>query len=872
MSLLHLAQLALEWTAWSSAGAVLLIALVLAAQWLAGRRISARWRYNLWLVVIARLLMPPLATVSIPSLLQFTLDEKRSKSPSAVATSSSVPGHGQEITRETPPQITIVEPRLDPQAASDAVEGPPPLEKSVSRAITPALLTPADDAPQFDTSATANISSSSALLAQAPARQPSLDDRFLTIVERPDTSLARPHSAPALPQLNVPTLRYFWARVPWHMLIVPVWLAGMILVGFRYLYVTLRLANLTRRLRRVDDSSLLRQLDECCRIAGVKQAPILLVGPEGSGPALVGALRPLLLAPPCVLREFAERDLQLIFLHELNHLRRRDVMISYLCSLVAIIHWFNPLVWFALGRMRCDRELACDEAVLRLDCRQGPRAYGSLIVNLLERVSGRSEIVGAMGVVQHRSFMHRRIVMIARFDGTSRRCSATGVVLSLLLGGAATVSTLRAQPAPAVDAAPAPAASSDAAPAPAASSDAASAPEPVPAPTPASPAEEDTVSQARHNVDSVAAGSSAAPDAGPVPPGAEPPAAGTPPLPPPAPEAPGAAPGAEPPGPSIALPGDDSGSRDESRDRIRSRRRDSSAGGGSAPEQPDSLPRQPEGFPGGRGSVRASGGYYSRTPAPRMERPGAMGSGGRGPVGMGSGGMGMASMAGQRRESRILSVEDSAEAAADDRTAEKLQSPVTLSVEKQPLEKVLDSLAQQAGVDLIVDGQAVRQSGFSVEAEVSLNLRTAQPVGQVLGLVLRVAGGNELNYAIVHGVVVASSRAELSRELVTRAYDISDLGNPEELAETIVRSVAPDSPDPRSMMRVFDGKLLVTTTEPNQRQVVKLLRVLRQKPAGGTRPADIGSRRTSGLPATPSFSVPAPVPVAPPTPLDAAQP
>jgi hypothetical protein len=192
-----------------------------------------------------------------------------------------------------------------------------------------------------------------------------------------------------------------------------------------------------------------------------------------------------------------------------------------------------------------------------------------------------------------------------------------------------------------------------------------------------------------------------------------------------------------------------------------------------------------------------------------MERPGAMGSGGRGPVGMGSGGMGMASMAGQRRESRILSVEDSAEAAADDRTAEKLQSPVTLSVEKQPLEKVLDSLAQQAGVDLIVDGQAVRQSGFSVEAEVSLNLRTAQPVGQVLGLVLRVAGGNELNYAIVHGVVVASSRAELSRELVTRAYDISDLGNPEELAETIVRSVAPDSPDPRSMMRVFDGKLLL---------------------------------------------------------------
>jgi hypothetical protein len=229
-------------------------------------------------------------------------------------------------------------------------------------------------------------------------------------------------------------------------------------------------------------------------------------------------------------------------------------------------------------------------------------------------------------------------------------------------------------------------------------------------------------------------------------------------------------------------------------------------------------------------------------------------------------------MGGQRGESRILSVEDAAEAAADDRTAAKLQSPVTLSVQKQPLEKVLDSLAQQAGVDLIVDGHAVQQSGFSPEAEVSLNLRTPQPVGQVLGLVLRVAGGNELNYAIVHGVVLASSRSELSRELVTRAYDVSDLGNPEELAETIVRSVAPDSPDPRSMMRVFDGKLLVTTTEPDQRQVGKLLRVLREKPAGGAEPGGNGSRKTSMLPPAPRFAVPTPIPTAPPTALDVAQP
>lgn len=50
------------WLLKSSGQAAVLVVLVLAVQWLLRRKLSPRWRYALWWLVVARLLMP----VSVP--------------------------------------------------------------------------------------------------------------------------------------------------------------------------------------------------------------------------------------------------------------------------------------------------------------------------------------------------------------------------------------------------------------------------------------------------------------------------------------------------------------------------------------------------------------------------------------------------------------------------------------------------------------------------------------------------------------------------------------------------------------------------------------------------------------------------------------
>jgi beta-lactamase regulating signal transducer with metallopeptidase domain len=72
------------------------------------------------------------------------------------------------------------------------------------------------------------------------------------------------------------------------------------------------------------------------------------------------------------LRSFSTEELRFVFLHELAHVRRRDILMSWLMALLQVVHWFNPLVWFAFSRWRADRELACDALKRSVPDKQGP--------------------------------------------------------------------------------------------------------------------------------------------------------------------------------------------------------------------------------------------------------------------------------------------------------------------------------------------------------------------------------------------------------------------------------------------------------------------------------------------------------------------
>jgi hypothetical protein len=152
-------------------------------------------------------------------------------------------------------------------------------------------------------------------------------------------------------------------------------------------------------------------------------------------PALMGFLRPRLLLSPTVLEHFDAGELRLILLHELAHLKRHDVAINWLASILQAIHWFNPMVHIAFARLRSDRELAADELVLSLSSDDEQRLiYGDTLVKLLQTLSrGRPALAGTVGILERAHPMRRRITMIAQFHRNAPRWTIAAAASLLIL-------------------------------------------------------------------------------------------------------------------------------------------------------------------------------------------------------------------------------------------------------------------------------------------------------------------------------------------------------------------------------------------------------------------------------------------------------
>jgi hypothetical protein len=161
-------------------------------------------------------------------------------------------------------------------------------------------------------------------------------------------------------------------------------------------------------------------LEDCKQEMGVFTPLTLIETAAIKSPALLGFVRPRLLLPEGLIQSFSLAELRYVFLHELGHLKRGDILLNWFMVLPLVLHWFNPLVWFAMSRMRNDGEAACDAMALS-HAREGEnRSYGETIIKLLERFSCPAMAPGLAGMLENKQQMRRRIGLIATFKKTRR--------------------------------------------------------------------------------------------------------------------------------------------------------------------------------------------------------------------------------------------------------------------------------------------------------------------------------------------------------------------------------------------------------------------------------------------------------------------
>jgi beta-lactamase regulating signal transducer with metallopeptidase domain len=211
------------------------------------------------------------------------------------------------------------------------------------------------------------------------------------------------------------------------------WLVGTVLIAGYIFFRSIRLWRIVKRERPITDSEILDLLEDCKMQMGIQTILGVVVSDRIKSPALFGFIRPRLLLPQGMLETFNHEELRYVFIHELCHLKQRDIYLGWLMALLHVVHWFNPLMWFASGRMRADRELACDRLAISTMGPDEPPEYGRTIVSLLDSFSQVRYLPSVAGIVEDTCQMERRIKMIADYKKTPRPRWAGAMLLVAVL-------------------------------------------------------------------------------------------------------------------------------------------------------------------------------------------------------------------------------------------------------------------------------------------------------------------------------------------------------------------------------------------------------------------------------------------------------
>ncbi len=78
-------------------------------------------------------------------------------------------------------------------------------------------------------------------------------------------------------------------------------------------------------------------------------------------PTVVGWLKPVILFPLGMFASLPPHEIESILAHELAHIRRNDFITNILQSMIEILFFYHPAVWFIAKHIENERENCCDD-------------------------------------------------------------------------------------------------------------------------------------------------------------------------------------------------------------------------------------------------------------------------------------------------------------------------------------------------------------------------------------------------------------------------------------------------------------------------------------------------------------------------------
>jgi bla regulator protein BlaR1 len=195
---------------------------------------------------------------------------------------------------------------------------------------------------------------------------------------------------------------YFYRHFP---LIVTIWLLGILAFTLKFiggLAYTQRLKYY--RISRVS-AEWQKKFKKLCIRLNIKNTVKIYESALAKVPMVIGLIKPIILLPVSAFTGLSPKQLESIIVHELAHIIRRDYLVNLIQSVVEILFFYHPAVWWINGVIRAERENCCDDIAIE---QTGDSVnYAKALANIQEQLLLKENL--AMAIAGNKNQLLKRI-------------------------------------------------------------------------------------------------------------------------------------------------------------------------------------------------------------------------------------------------------------------------------------------------------------------------------------------------------------------------------------------------------------------------------------------------------------------------------
>ncbi len=151
-------------------------------------------------------------------------------------------------------------------------------------------------------------------------------------------------------------------------------------------------------------------------------------------PSAIGVLRPKIIMPALMWKEYDKKELQTILLHEKTHIRLGHLLFYFLWDVSRVLLWVNPLFTMSVKLLREDMEEICDWATMQ-QSEEKAYVYGKLLLKsmrVLQVESKNFNMFAAFSGDKEYTNIRQRVTQISQYR-PYKRIAVVSILTAVML-------------------------------------------------------------------------------------------------------------------------------------------------------------------------------------------------------------------------------------------------------------------------------------------------------------------------------------------------------------------------------------------------------------------------------------------------------